>query len=444
MVRVVVVGGGPAGVSTALACKELSEDVEVVLVRKDEKQLIPCGIPYMFTRFSIGENLLSDALLAKYGVKLVIDRAVGIDRDGRRLILEKYGELPYDYLVLATGSRPSKLNVKGEHIEGVFYVKDDYEKLMLLRERLEESSSVLIVGGGLAGVEVADELARKGYEVSIVEALPHILMLNFDPEFATLIEKYFKDLGVNVFTNTSVLKFEGEGELREVVLSNGVRVKADVSIITVGITPNTLLAEKTGLEVSKYGVKVNQYMVTSDPRIYAVGDCAEKKDLITGKPAKYMLASIATMEGRVAAVNIVKGNVLKVKGVVPKYVSKVGDMVFGAAGLTEKQAKENGLGYVSSMVSAKDKYPSALSEVKDLTVKLLFSRKGFVIGGQVIGFNEYVGALVNTIGVLVENNVIADNLLSIPQAAHPLVTPSPISEPLAKISLEIINELKRG
>ena len=444
MVRVVVVGGGPAGVSTALACKELSEDVEVVLVRKDEKQLIPCGIPYMFTRFSIGENLLSDALLAKYGVKLVIDRAVGIDRDGRRLILEKYGELPYDYLVLATGSRPSKLNVKGEHIEGVFYVKDDYEKLMLLRERLEESSSVLIVGGGLAGVEVADELARKGYEVSIVEALPHILMLNFDPEFATLIEKYFKDLGVNVFTNTSVLKFEGEGELREVVLSNGVRVKADVSIITVGITPNTLLAEKTGLEVSKYGVKVNQYMVTSDPRIYAVGDCAEKKDLITGKPAKYMLASIATMEGRVAAVNIVKGNVLKVKGVVPKYVSKVGDMVFGAAGLTEKQAKENGLEYVSSIVSVKDKYPSALPEVKDLTVKLLFSREGFIIGGQVIGFNEYVGALVNTIGVLVENNVTADNLLSIPQAAHPLVTPSPISEPLAKISLEIISELKRS
>ena len=444
MVKVVIVGGGPAGVSTALTCKELSEDVEVVLVRKDEKQLIPCGIPYMFTRFSIGENLLSDALLAKYGVELVIDRAVGIDRDGRRLILEKHGELPYDYLVLATGSKPSKLNVKGENIKGVFYVKDDYEKLVLLSEKLKESSSAVIVGCGLAGVEVADELARKGYEVSIVEALPHILMLNFDPEFATLIEKYFKDLGVKVFTNTSVLKFEGEDELREVVLSNGVRVKADVSIITVGITPNTLLAEKAGLEVSKYGVKVNQYMATSDPRIYAVGDCAEKKDLITGKHAKYMLASVATMEGRVAAVNIVKGNVLKVKGVVPKYVSKVGDMVFGAAGLTEKQAKENGLEYASSMVSVKDKYPSALSEVKDLTVKLLFSREGFIIGGQVVGFNEYVGALVNTIGVLIENDATVDDLLSIPQAAHPLVTPSPISEPLAKISLEIMSELKRS
>jgi len=444
MVKVMIVGGGPAGVSAALACKELSDNIEVILIREHEKQLIPCGIPYMFTKFSIEDNLLNDDLFKKYGIVLIVDKAISINRASKRLILEKHGELSYDYLVLATGSKPSKLNVKGENIKGVFYIKDSYEKLSQLSEKLRESSSVAIVGGGLAGTEIADELARKGYEVSIVEALPHILMLNFDPEFTMLIEKYFKDLGVNVFTNTSVLKFEGESELREVVLSNGVRVKADVSIITVGITPNTLLAEKAALEVSKYGVKVNQYMVTSDPRIYAVGDCAEKKDLITGKPAKCMLASIATMEGRVAAVNIVKGNVLKVKGVVPKYVSKVGDMVFGAAGLTEKQAKENGLEYVSSIVSVKDKYPSALPEVKDLTVKLLFSREGFIIGGQVIGFNEYVGALVNTIGVLVENNVTADNLLSIPQAAHPLVTPSPISEPLAKISLEIISELKRS
>ena len=444
MVRVVVVGGGPAGVSAALALKGLGNDVEVILVRECEKPLIPCGIPYMFTKFSVEENLLSDALLEKKDVVLIIDRAVGVDRNDRRIILEEHGELFYDYLVLATGSKSSKLHVKGENIGGVFYIKDDYRKLMLLSEELRESSSVVIIGGGLAGVEIADELARKGYEVLIVETMPHILMQNFDMEFAILIEKYLKELGVKVFTNTSVLRFEGRNRLREVVLSNGVRVGADVSVITVGIIPNTSLAEKAGLKVSEYGIKVNQYMATSDPRIYAVGDCAEKRDFITGKCVRYMLASIAAMEGRVAAVNIVKGNVLKVKGVVPKYVSKIGDIVFGAAGLTEKQAKENNLEYLSSMVSVKDKYPSALPEVKDLTVKVLFSRRGRIIGGQIIGFNEYVGAFVNTIGSLIENNVTAHDLISVPQAAHPLVSPSPISEPLAKISLEIINKLKYG
>jgi len=437
--NVVVIGGGPAGVAAVLTYRLLNEAAKIVLIRKDEKQLIPCGIPYIFRKINIKNNLMNDEVLKRNNIELIVDKAIKVDRFNRKVILERNGELTYEYLILATGSKPMNLGVKGEDLKGIFYVKESYERLIELKETLENASTVTIVGGSLAGVEFANELANAGYKVLLIETLPCILKLNFDVKFASKIEDYLKDEGVNVLTNTSIAEFRGNRKLREIVLTSGKILETDVCLITTGMVPNTSLAKNAGLEVTDYGIKVDPFMLTSDPRIYAIGDCAEKRDFITGKPARYMLASIAAMEARVAAVNIAKGNVLKIEGIVPKYVSKVGDIVFGAAGLTENQAKENNVNYKAYTVTVKDKYPQALPGVEDLTIKLIFSRKKrLIIGGQVLGYSEYVGSLVNTIGALIENYVTADDIVLSQQAAHPLVSPSPIANPLAKISLNML------
>ncbi len=435
----VVIGGGPAGLKTALTYKALSPTSKVVLIRDSKKQLIPCALPYVFTKVPLEKNVISDEVLERNDIELIVDRALNIERYDRKVYLERHGEIKYEYLVLATGSKPSKLGIKGESLDGVFYVKENYERLVEFKEKINESSSIAIIGGGLAGIELASELAEAGYKVTVIELLKHVLLLNFDKDFAIKIENYLKDKGVNIKTNVSVSSFEGIGKLEEIILNTGESVKTDIAVIATGIVANVELASKSGLQTTRYGVKVDPFMLTSDPRIYAVGDCAEKKDFVTKKPANYMLASIATMEARVAAVNIVKGNILKIEGVVPKYVSKIGDIVIGAAGLTESQAKENKLNYTVSSMKTKDRYPSGIIETHDLEVKLLFLKgKRYLIGGQVLGYTDYVGSLVNTIGSLIESYATADDIIASSKASHPLVTPSPIMEPLGNIALDAV------
>ena len=435
----VVIGGGPAGIEAALTYRALNPAAKIVLIRDSKKQLIPCAIPYIFTRIPLEKNIIGDEVFERNSIELIVDKAMNIDRFSRKVILEGHGEVKYEYLVLATGSKPSKLGVKGEELDGVFYVKENYDRMVKLKEKVNEASSIVIVGGGLAGVEIANELVEAGYKVTIVELLKHILMLNFDEDFAIKVENYLKDKGVEIVTNASIASFEGNGKLERVTLSNGERIEADVAIITTGIVANVELAEKSGLQTTHYGVKVNPFMLTNDPRIYAVGDCAEKRDFVTKKPAKYMLASIATMEARVAAVNIAKGNIVKIEGIVPKYVSKIGNIVIGAAGLTENQAKENKLDYTALSMKVKDRYPPGIVETHDLEVKLLFMKgRRYLIGGQVLGHTDYVGSLVNTIGSLIENYVTAEDIIASSKAAHPLVTPSPIAEPLENIALNFL------
>jgi len=437
----VVIGGGPAGTEASLAYRTIDPSAKIVLIRDSKKQLIPCAIPYIFTRIPLEKNIIGDDVFERNNIELIIDRVISINRFSREVILERHGKIKYGYLVLATGSKPSKLNVKGEELDGVFYVKENYERIVKLKEKVNEASSIAIVGGGLAGVEIANELIEAGYRVTIVEPLKHVLTLNFDEDFAIKVENYLRNKGVRITTNVSISSFEGLGKLERVILSSGESIEADVAIITTGIIANVELAEKSGLQTTHYGVRVDPFMLTNDPRIYAVGDCAEKRDFITKKPAKYMLASIAAMEARVAAVNIAKGNVVKVEGIVPKYISKIGDIVIGVAGFTETQAEEHKLKYTALGMKVKDKYPPEISETHDLEVKLLFLKgKRYLIGGQVFGYTDYVGSLVNTIGSLIENYVTAEDIVASAKAAHPQITPSPIMEPLENIALNILKQ----
>ena len=193
------------------------------------------------------------------------------------------------------------------------------------------------IPGGFVGVEFADDIAAMGKEVTIIELLPHCLLLNFDEEFAVLAEEELKKRGVNIITGARVKELKGDRRVKAVVLEDGKEIPCDLVIISVGTKPNIDIAQKCGLKIHELGaIDVDEYLRTSDPNIFAVGDCSIKRDFLTGKPMIAMLASIAAMEGRIVASNILGlTKARRMPGVVFVCSTQVGELCLGAAGYTE-------------------------------------------------------------------------------------------------------------
>jgi NADPH-dependent 2,4-dienoyl-CoA reductase/sulfur reductase-like enzyme len=215
-------------------------------------------------------------------------------------------------------------------------------------------------------------------------------------------------------------------------------LKADLIVMGIGVRPNVDLARNAGLLVDdRAGIWVDDYMRTSDPYIFAAGDCTQKKCFLTGKASMLRLASIATMEARVAA-----GNLYRLRGRAPCRIgvfgTVIGDLAIGSAGFTERNANEEGIDIVIGQATSVDKHPGTLPGAQPLTVKLIFMRdSGKIIGGQVYG-SDKAGYVVNCIGSLIQQGMRADEIAVFQMGTHPKLTPSPIAhqiENAAEIAL---------
>ncbi|MEM1608992.1 MAG: FAD-dependent oxidoreductase, partial [Ignisphaera sp.] len=370
---VLIVGGGPAGYTTALMLKRLSPGMSVAVIRREERVLIPCAIPYLFNSIdSIDKNILSDESLRKLGVEIFVDEVASVDLNGRSVKTLKSGELGFKKLVLATGSRPKRLGVYGEDLKNVYHIIKDYNYLREMIKAVKEASNIVIVGGGFVGVEIADDLSKTGKNVTLVEVLPHCLLKNFDEDFAILAEEELKKRGVNIKTGVTVSKILGSGRAEKVRLSNGEEIPADVVIIAIGVEPNTDLAKAMNLRIGVTGgIVVDSCRRSSNPIVYAVGDCVERLDLVTGKPMLVQLASAATTDARVAALHMATNTSCRYIGHVGAFSTRIGEVVLGAVGITESRAREEGIEYVVGVAEAVDKHPTILPGAKTVKLKLL-------------------------------------------------------------------------
>ncbi|WP_297421109.1 FAD-dependent oxidoreductase [Thermococcus sp.] len=440
---VLIVGGGAAGIVAALTAKGSYPDKDVTMVRKEEKTLVPCGIPYIFgTLGSVEKDVISDDILKKSGINLVIDKITSVDlkekaaetRNGERITFEK--------LILATGSKPLMPPINGADKENVFQVKKDFRYLSTMKERIKESQDIVIIGGGFIGVEFADELRKLGKDVSIVEMLPHVLYNSFDDEFCEMAEAELGGMGVGVYTNTRVKEITGKRSAEGVALSNGKNLNADLVIVAAGVRPNTELAERMGLKVSKYGIEVDEYMRTSHPDIFAVGDCAEKRDFFTRKPKLTLLASVATAEARIAGANLYRIKAFKqFRGTLGIFATKVGNLSLGAAGLIERSAKAEGFEYVVGRSNVSDKHPASLPEASEVSAKLIFTKQGgFFIGGQLAG-GKTIGEMINLIGFAIESGYTASQYIGLQIGTHPLLTPAPTAPATIKAVEDALRQI---
>jgi NADPH-dependent 2,4-dienoyl-CoA reductase/sulfur reductase-like enzyme/rhodanese-related sulfurtransferase len=402
--RIVVIGGSAAGPKAAARAKRLDQQAEVTIIQKaPELSMASCGYPYFVGGvFNERKQLLStpygevrdpDFFLQTKGVTARTETEVtAIDRERRLVRLRDLRsgheeELPYDRLVIATGATARKPPIPGIELEGITTLQSmrDADLLRKIRDDKQITRAV-VVGGGLIGIETCEALQLSGIDITVVEMLPQILMF-LDWEMAKVLENHVRSKAANVLTDIGVAAFIGrEGKLTAVKLSNGTELPCQLAVLAIGVTPNTGLASAAGLKIGVTGgIEVNEFLQTSDPDIYAVGDCIELTHRITGAKTRAPFGDLANLQGRVAGENIVLGNGATFPGTIHTGICKVFDFAAGSTGLSESKAREAGYDDLVTVVNASLDKPEFMG-AKLLISKMVAERQtGRILGVQCVG-----------------------------------------------------------
>lgn len=431
---VVVVGGGPAGLITAVTARSVYPDKSVCLIKEIGDGVIPCAIPYMVdTMDDPTKNVMGNMPLEKAGVDIVVDKVTGLDTEARTLVTESGEVYTFDKLVLATGTDAVLPPIPGIDREGVFTVRKSMKDAIALREAFQKCRNVVIIGGGFIGAEFADELGdMDDLEVHLVELMPDLLPAAFDPEFCQDVREKLEAKGIVVHTGVRVAAIEGDGPVESVVLDTGEKLAADAVLVSIGAKPAVDLAVGGGLRLAADGsIWVDDYMRTSVDGIFAVGDCAEKRDFFTRKAVSVWLASTATAEARVAGTNLFGIRVLRqIPGTIAAFSTQINGVSFASAGMTCRACEAEGFRHVCATAEAPDRHPGVLPGAMPMKVKLVLAdRSGILLGGQASG-GPSVGELINVIAVAIQKKTTVRELDMMQIATHPLLGPAPTVHPL--------------
>lgn len=444
---VLVIGGSATGLVAAMTAKSNNPDKSVTVIRKEEKVMIPCGIPYIFgTVDSSDNNILPDGGLIKLGVDIIVDEVLSVDVESKTCKTKAGETLEYDKLIMGTGSMPAVPKwLKGTELDNVFTIPKDKVYLDSFMEKLEGINDIVVIGAGFIGVEMSDELNKKGKNVTLIEILPYVLGATFDDDFASVAQELLTGRGVTTVTGVGVKEITGDGKVNGVILQDGKKLKADAVILSLGYNPNTKLAKDMGLELNQFGfIKADQYRRTNIPDVFAAGDCAEKVDFATGKLSRIMLASTACTEARTAGLSLYGLNTFSVfRGTVGIYSTCIGDTAFGVAGLIEKNAANEGFKFITSTFTGMNRHPGKINDAHKEMVKLIVAEQsGVVLGGEVMG-GKCAGELTNVMGFAIQNHMTVHDLIMTQIGTQPLLTASPAGYPLIKAAEAAVAKLKK-
>ena len=361
---VIVIGGSAAGVPAATTARKYYPEKSILLVRDVEYVPIPCGIPYIYgTVKDTMKNLIPVTNIAKgNNLDLVVSKVESIDRTSKLIKVESGETFGYDKLIIATGSKPIVPAIKGVDLKNVFAIKKNAIYLQEIQDQLDQSKHVVVIGGGFIGAEMAEECKKHDpkIEVTVVEMQDHLLKLVYDEEFCVLAEEALLAQNIKLMLNEQVAEIAGNGAVEAVKLASGKILAADMVILGIGAIANTDLAESAGLDLGPTGgIKVNKYMRTVDPDIFACGDCADKFSFFDGSPSYLKLASIATMEARIAGINLYKIR-RRNSGVVGCFSTALNSQAFAAAGITESAAKGRCCDVVTGASEGVNRHPGLM------------------------------------------------------------------------------------
>jgi len=443
---ILIIGAGPAGVVCAITARKYYPDKSIMVIKDIADGVIPCGIPYMFSSLNNPEeNKLGMVSLEKSNVEIVVDRALRINRKEKTIETENKAIYSYEKLVLAIGSTPLILPIKGIDKQGVYPVNKEMGYLKSVIEQIKRCKNVLVIGGGFIGVEFVDELSKlKGIKVTLVEMLPRLLANSFDPEFSQMAQARLEEKGVTVLTNTRVKEIIGQNKVEKVRFNDGREIPVEGVILGVGAKPSVKMAVDAGLELgSCKGILTDEYMRTSvDPDIFAIGDCSCKRDFYTRKAIPVMLASTATAEARIAGANLYQIKVIREnKGTIAIYSTYIDGLVLGSAGLTEETALKEGFEIVVGSIDDVDKHPATLPGTCKGKIKLIFSKQsGIILGGQ-ISCGMSCAQMINVIGIAIQKRMSATELETLQVATHPYLTSAPTMYPIVLAAQDVYGKI---
>ncbi|NJE09701.1 FAD-dependent oxidoreductase [Thermococcus sp. MAR1] len=440
---VVIIGASAGGLTTAIAAKRFYPDKSVLVIKREDVGMIPCGIPYVFGTFeSVDDDILpAEKFLEPLGVDVLTDEVTEIDARARLVRTASGKEIAWEKLVIATGSKPVKPEFPGSELEGVYTVPKDYRYLKEFRERVKTAERIVIVGGGFIALEVGDEIRKLGKDVTLL-VRSRLLRNSFDPEFSKMVEERLRERGINVVYG-DVERLLGNEHVEKVRLVDGRELPADLVIFSIGYRPNVELAVNAGLRVTRYGIWTDEYMRTSYPDIFAVGDCVEHRDFFTGKPYGLMLASTATFEARIAGANLFKLQIVREnRRTIGVYSTHVAGLTLAAAGLTEEAAKKEGFEVIVGYGKGPDRHPAKFPDTSMVTVKLIFSRdRGAILGAQIAG-GKSVGEMINVLALAIQKRLTASELYTLQIATHPLLTASPVGYQILQAAEDALAKLR--
>jgi NADPH-dependent 2,4-dienoyl-CoA reductase/sulfur reductase-like enzyme/rhodanese-related sulfurtransferase len=436
--NIVVIGAVALGPKAACRFKRLEPDSKVVMVDKDD--IISyggCGIPYFISGDVSDPSQLQETSFhmlrdkkffqeAKDIEVLTRTEALKIDRQEKHVLIKNLitleeRTLPYDKLVLATGSRPRLLDIPGTDLDGVFAVSN-MNAAIAIKDRISSGQvgKALIIGGGFIGLEMAEALTDMwGIETTVVEITDQLLPGLISRNMAQIVKHHMEEKEVSFLLEHRVERLEGNGKVERAVTAEKT-IETDMVILAVGAEPNSDLARAAGLDLSPKGaIVVNSRMQTSDPDIYAGGDCVEVTNLISGKPGYFPLGSMANRQGRIIGTNLAGGNA-EFPGAVGSFVVKVFDLSVAAAGLSIEVARREGFDATSALVIQFDRahfYPE-----KDLmTLELVVEKaSGRVLGIQGVGpMGEGTVGRINAVASILKYKPTAEDIGNLELAYSP-------------------------
>ena len=427
--KYIIIGGVAGGATAAARIRRLSEDAEIVLFEKGAYiSYANCGLPYYIGGVIAEREKLLVQTPESFGQRFNIDVRVNsevtaINREDKSVTVKApdgstYTE-SYDRLLLSPGASPVVPPLPGIDSEGIYTLRNVADT-DVIKARVASGGvkRAVIVGGGFIGLEMAENFSHAGAEVAVVEMAPQV-MGPVDFSMAQIVHQHLVEKGVRLYLDTAVASFARKGDEVEISFADGRKLMANMVILSIGVRPNTSLADAAGIELGPMrGIKVDEHLRTSDRNIYAVGDAIEFVHPVTGLTWLNYLAGPANRQARIVADNMVLGDTEVYEGAIGTSIAKVFDMTVAATGLAAKRLKHDGIDYLTATIHPSSHavyYPDALP----MTIKIVFSSAdGKLLGAQIVGYDG-VDKRIDVMAQIIKSGGTVADMTRIEQAYAP-------------------------
>ncbi len=432
--KICIIGAGASGRSASARIRRLDDEAQIdIFSNQKEIGYAPCEPPFVLKGIAQWDDIF-------YPGRFFEDRDINVHlntevtdilRQDKRIIAGNQS-YPYDKLLLCTGTVPTVPPIPGLDGKNEFTISTNIADGRALDKIIPRYSSAAVIGAGAIGVEITLALTARGYKkVFLLDMMENILPAGLDKDMAGRVEQVMRDRGIELILSAGITGVENGSGIKTVILPDR-RIEADLVFLTTGARPNVEIAGKAGIEIGQTGgILVNEYLQTSDPDIYAAGDCLENWDMITRSKTRRLMVTTADKTGAIAGENLVKGNSTPYEGTIMSFVIEVFGYQIGAAGFTERLARQRGMDVVSATVTGPIFRPHLGNKV--LHQKLIADRRtSTLVGAQVIS-DEAIRGTINELSLAMSEKVPLRRLAMLEAPYSPGVGRDPIEDGVRKL-----------